>query len=107
MVAMAPLSPAPSRFTIAEGAARVLSFSVGDTSRCIRVLAAGAASVHELELELTDASNQSYGRSARQNPYAMVGERGVVCLRRAGQYRASARVARGSGEIAVQAYQSE
>ncbi|MEB2321971.1 MAG: hypothetical protein OZ921_05610 [Sorangiineae bacterium] len=103
---MEPLAGARATFRLGEGESRTTSFTLADESRCVRVAAAAGPGVHELTLAVTGASGRALGASALRASFALMREAGPLCLDAPGEYRATARVTRGAGEVALGVWQA-
>jgi hypothetical protein len=106
-VGMRALKPAPESAALHAGERREFTFTVDDTSRCVRVLAAFGAALRDVELELLDAEGRAYGRISAQRSFALLGPNGPLCVAQAGTVRVAARAQAGSGQAALQLYQVE
>lgn len=102
-----PLSPAPRVAALSTGGTLAVPFSVTDASRCLRVGAAAAAGVQELELALVDSADRVLGAAQLAGGVAVANRDGPICVPSPGEYRALVRAVQGTGEVFLQVWQAE
>ena len=106
IVDMSPVAPEPWLVSLEPGKVKELPFTILDPSRCVRAVATGAKEVKELELAVVDRSDQVWGKDELPGAIALANLDGPICFKDPGQYRAVVRLVDGSGEVAVQVWQT-
>jgi hypothetical protein len=76
-----------------------LGFDAPDGGACVRVLAASARELGDIELALLDQAGRTLAKDTLGARFALLGERGPVCVQ-AGRYKLSLG-ARGSGKARI------
>jgi hypothetical protein len=97
---------APVVTVVRAGETHTLSFELADARHCVRAIAAGDAELGQLEIELLDEHNRSYGHEVHDDNFALLNPRGTICVGAPGTYRLLVRVGRGQGRVAMAAYRA-
>jgi hypothetical protein len=92
--------------TLAAGRGQSISIHVPALA-CVRVIAVAAPSVRELDVVLSDASGHELGRDSLPGRFALVNERGPVCVRDGGTLKVRVTATIGAGHAVVRAMQAD
>jgi hypothetical protein len=88
------------------GRANEFAFSVQDATGCIRAMAAGSATLREVELEVLDADGNVLGADTLLGSVALANLGGPICLAKPGRYRVVVRAREGQGVVALAVWQA-
>lgn len=96
------LLPKVFEVELTEGQRKDVPFTVTDAGKCVRLVAVGDGSVHDIELRLLDREDGEHGKDTLPGRIALANPRGPICLPEPGLYRAAVEVSRGKGKVRVQ-----
>jgi hypothetical protein len=101
---MRPLG-APELAKLGPGSTHRFPFELRDSTRCLRIAAAGAESVMELQVTVGGNQAEPFADSVRGG-LALIPARGPICFASPGSYDVAVTM-RGRGEVAGQVWQAE
>ncbi len=100
------LGKAPRALKLATGAPQGITVNVPALA-CVRVIAVAAPTVRELDVVLTDDGGRELGHDLLPGRFALVGERGPVCVRDGGTLKVRVTASIGTGPAAVRVLQAD
>lgn len=90
-------SPAPALVALDKA----VRFHLATGAICLRIAALAPAEFGNLELVISDSGGHEIARDTLPGRVALIGEKGPVCLKSAGDYDVTARAPRGNAPVAL------